>query len=55
MESKYNIPNSRAIGIRVLTETLALLFLVYPMIHIYVFLQGKLNEPDKFQMVNILI
>ena len=41
--SKYKVPNRSTLVTRFLIEFVALTLLVYPMIHIYVFLQGDLQ------------
>ena len=46
MSVKYDIPQRNALLGRVILEAVAILVLVYPMLHIYVFLQGEL-EPVK--------
>ncbi len=40
---RYRIPDNRAMCARVVIEVVAILVLVYPMMHIYVFLQGDLE------------
>ncbi len=39
---RYRVPDGRALAVRVGVEMFAILVLVYPMLHIYVFLQGDL-------------
>ncbi len=39
---RYRVPDNRALCARVAVEVAAILVLVYPMAHIYLFLQGDL-------------
>lgn len=39
---RYRVPNNKTMAVRLGVEILAILVLVYPMLHIYVFLQGDL-------------
>ena len=41
---RYKVPSTNALVSRILLELLALFALGYPMLHIYVFLQGE-SEP----------
>lgn len=38
---RFKVPPSKALGIRVAMEVVAILILTYPMLHIYIILQGK--------------
>ena len=40
---RYRVPESRYLLTRVVIEVLAILVLVYPMLHIYVILQGNMK------------